>query len=425
MEKNEATILQVYQTLRASVSAFDQILVTLITQGNAFVAIILAYSLSYVADHRRFGAAIDFLALGLSLFLFLANVLYRNLLIRTTTMAADIEAKELSFLRPYLLTTELNKVELSVARGSSLLYLLLPILLMAASILLGGYCLWGDKYPHRLPEMATYVSLCGIVLIGSWAVYKLWLQNIAVPAGEPAQAQADRHIEALPGGSRYWDLVMASFVTVLLVSNTMSQKIFQLGPVSLPAGDILFPISYIFGDILTEVWGYDRARRAIWFGFAAEALMSIVFWIGVILPPAPGWADQQAFQTTLGQVPRIVAASLVAYWFGEFANSYVLAKMKILTRGRWLWTRTVGSTVVGQALDTSLFVTLAFFGKIPNDLILRTMISLYFFKVAYEIVATPVTYWVVAFLKRKEGNIEHFDHGTNFNPFAISRRERQ
>jgi uncharacterized integral membrane protein (TIGR00697 family) len=124
-------------------------------------------------------------------------------------------------------------------------------------------------------------------------------------------------------------------------------------------------------------------------------------------------------------VPRIVAASLVAYWFGEFANSYVLAKMKILTRGRWLWTRTVGSTVVGQALDTSLFVTLAFFGKIPNDLILRTMISLYFFKVAYEIVATPVTYWVVAFLKRKEGNIEHFDHGTNFNPFAISRRERQ
>jgi uncharacterized integral membrane protein (TIGR00697 family) len=219
-------------------------------------------------------------------------------------------------------------------------------------------------------------------------------------------------------GYRYFDLIMALFVAVLLISNIASSKILQLGPFTFDGGTILFPISYIFGDILTEVYGYRRSRRVIWTGFACAGLMAVVLAVVGALPPAEGWEHQEAYGAILGTTPRIVLASLIAYFAGEFSNSYTLAKMKILTQGRWLWTRTIGSTLIGQGVDTLLFVTIAFAGTLPWPLFWSIVISNYVFKVGLEALMTPVTYGVTGYLKEAEDE-DVYDVDTDFNPFKI------
>lgn len=225
---------------------------------------------------------------------------------------------------------------------------------------------------------------------------------------------------------RYYDLVMAGFVTVLICSNLIGPaKIAQVGfPVvgalTFGAGVLFFPISYVFGDILTEVYGYSRARKVIWAGFAGLGFASFMSAVVVALPPAPGWQHQGAYQIAFGSTWRIVAASMVAYFCGEFVNSFVLAKMKILTAGRWLWTRTIGSTIAGEAVDSALFYPLAFYGGgiVPDALLPVVMVTQFFAKVGVEVVFTPVTYKVVAALKRAEHE-DYYDRHTDFNPFKL------
>jgi uncharacterized integral membrane protein (TIGR00697 family) len=225
---------------------------------------------------------------------------------------------------------------------------------------------------------------------------------------------------------RYYDFVMAAFVTILICSNLIGPaKIAQLdlpliGAVNFGAGVLFFPISYVFGDVLTEVYGYARARRVIWAGFAGLAFAAVMAAVVVALPPAPFWHNQPAYEVAFGTTWRIAGASMLAYFCGEFANSFVLAKMKILTAGRWLWTRTIGSTIVGEAVDSALFYPLAFYGSgiIPNDKLPLVMLSLFIAKVAVEVVFTPVTYKIVGALKRAEQE-DHYDRKTNFNPFAL------
>lgn len=216
---------------------------------------------------------------------------------------------------------------------------------------------------------------------------------------------------------RFYDLLISVFVVVLLISNLVGQKICAFGAARVSGAQLLFPITYIFGDVFTEVYGYAASRRAIWLGFFASALMAVMGEISVLLPPAPEWPNQAAFATVFHQVPRLVIASLIAFWCGEFANSFVMAKMKILTGGRMLWTRTVGSTVVGQAVDTVVVMVVAFAGTVSLSVIGRVIISGYLFKVIYEVLATPLTYVVVNALKRAEG-MDPFDYGTKFSPFA-------
>ncbi len=192
------------------------------------------------------------------------------------------------------------------------------------------------------------------------------------------------------------------FVTCLLTANTIATKLIAVGGMVLTAGIVIFPLSYVLGDVLTEVWGYGAARRVIWLGFAANALMVAAIWLGGAIPAAPFWTGQAAYDEILGHTPRILGASFVAYLAGEFTNSFVLAKMKILTRGRWLWTRTIGSTVVGQALDTAVFVTLAFAGTVPGGVLAGIMVAQWAVKVAYEAAATPPTSAAVAYLKSSE-----------------------
>ena len=215
---------------------------------------------------------------------------------------------------------------------------------------------------------------------------------------------------------RYYDLLVHTFVVILLVSNLVGQKITAVGPFRFSGAMLFFPITYIFGDIFTEVYGYGASRRAIWIGFFASALLAVMGLVTVWLPSAPGWGGQAAFAKVFNFVPRIIASSLVAFWCGEFANSYVMAKMKLLTHGRYLWTRTVGSTVAGQGVDTFVVTVLTFGGSISVALIANLILSGYLAKVLYEIVATPVTYWIVNSLKRLEG-VDVFDKDTDFNPF--------
>lgn len=216
----------------------------------------------------------------------------------------------------------------------------------------------------------------------------------------------------------YFDLVMVAFVAVLMISNVASTKILVLGPFVFDGGTILFPLSYIFGDVLTEVYGYSRSRRVIWAGFGAAALMAAMFAIVGALPPAPEWEHQEAYEAILGLTPRIVVASLVAYWAGSFSNAWVMARLKLITQGRWLWTRTIASTLVGQGIDTLLFVVIAFAGALPPGLLAAVIASNYVFKVGVEALATPVTYRVVNGLKGAE-NEDYFDYGTDFNPFRL------
>lgn len=225
---------------------------------------------------------------------------------------------------------------------------------------------------------------------------------------------------------RYYEFVMAAFVTVLICSNLIGPaKIAQfdlpwLGVFTFGAGVLFFPISYVFGDVLTEVYGYARARRVIWAGFAGLGFASLMTTVVVALPPAPFWSHQAAYEIAFGNTPRIIAASMLAYFCGEFVNSYVLARMKLATRGRWLWTRTIGSTIAGEAVDSALFYPLAFYGTgiIPDDKLPLVMAAQFVIKVGVEIVFTPVTYRLVNFLKRAEDE-DYYDRNTNFNPFAL------
>jgi uncharacterized integral membrane protein (TIGR00697 family) len=229
-----------------------------------------------------------------------------------------------------------------------------------------------------------------------------------------------------PRTYRYYELVMAAFVTVLVCSNLIGPaKIAQidaplLGTLTFGAGVLFFPISYVFGDILTEVYGYARSRRVIWTGFAALAFAAIMAWVIVKLPPAPFWHNQGAYEIAFGSTWRIAIASLIAFVCGEFVNSFVLAKMKIATAGRWLWTRTIGSTIFGEGVDSLLFYPLAFYdsGIIPNDKLPLVMLSQFVVKVGVEIVFTPATYKIVGWLKRAEHE-DYYDRNTDFNPFTL------
>lgn len=222
----------------------------------------------------------------------------------------------------------------------------------------------------------------------------------------------------------YFDFVMAAFVTILLLSNVLGAG--KVATIRLPgigdwpfgAGILFFPIGYVLGDVLTEVYGYARARRCIWAGFAALLFMAFMSWVVVALPPAADWTGQAAYEQIFGQVPRIVFASIAAFWAGEFANSFVLAKMKLWTKGKHLWMRTIGSTVVGQGVDSMIFYPLAFVGAAgwTNDLVVKVLFTQWALKVAWEALLTPATYAVVGFLKRREG-IDVFDAGTDFTPF--------
>lgn len=218
---------------------------------------------------------------------------------------------------------------------------------------------------------------------------------------------------------RYYDLVMASFVTVLLCSNIIgAEKVVNIYGFSFGAGVLFFPISYIFNDVLTEVYGYARSRKVIWAGFGALIFASFMSWFVRKLPPDPNWQYQQAYDVIFGQTPRIVIASITAFWAGEFTNSFVLAKMKLLTKGKFLWMRTIGSTIAGEAVDSLIFYPVAFYGFWTNELLIKVMLTNYAIKVGWEAVITPVTYKFVNFLKKAE-NEDYYDWDTDFNPFKV------
>ena len=216
---------------------------------------------------------------------------------------------------------------------------------------------------------------------------------------------AESSIEWVP---KHLHLVAIAFVSTLLISNIVAQKLFQLGPATFTAGILVFPISYIFGDVMTEVYGFNRARRIIYAGFAANILLSLVLWIAIQLPPAPGWPLQKEFETIFSLVPRIVIASMIGYLAGELTNSFVMSKLKVITRGQYLWIRTISSTIAGQLVDTFIFAFVAFGGIFPSSLLIVSSLWGWAFKVAYETCATPITYYIVGKLKRLEG-VEHFD----------------
>lgn len=213
-------------------------------------------------------------------------------------------------------------------------------------------------------------------------------------------------------------LLTSFFVACLLISNIIAGKLIQIFGVVLPAAVILFPITYIFGDVLTEVYGFRQARLAIWIGFAANLFMAVVFLITLALPYPVFWQGQDAYSTVLGFTPRLVVASLLAYFAGEFANSAFLSKLKVLTKGRWLWTRTISSTLVGEGIDTLIFITVAFSGLMPLTALGAMMLAQYIWKVSYEVLATPFTYLIVGWVKRKE-NLDTFDHDLTYNPFSL------
>jgi hypothetical protein len=231
---------------------------------------------------------------------------------------------------------------------------------------------------------------------------------------------------------KYLDALTTAFVVILLVSNLIAQKVcligpfftgrWSIGPFAVSGAVLLFPVTYIFGDVFTEVYGFAASRRAIWLGFFGTALLYVIGAVVIALPSAPGWHNQQAFATVFGFIPRILAASLVAFWAGEFANSYTMARLKLITNGRRLWTRTIGSTVVGQAVDTVLVITLTFGGIYPARTLVNIILTGYALKVGYEVLATPLTYLVIHWLKRAE-QADAFDRHESFNPFSFASKD--
>ena len=220
------------------------------------------------------------------------------------------------------------------------------------------------------------------------------------------------------GYSRWFVIIVAVFITCLITANIIAVKLIDLFGLILPAAILIFPVSYIIGDVLTEVYGYRQARRVIWLGFFCNFIVVVAIWIGQALPSASFWGGQAAYERILGYAPRLLVASFLAYLVGEFANSFVLAKMKIATKGRWLWSRTIGSTLVGQGLDSLIFITLAFAGIIPFKALISAIVTQWLAKSIYEAAVTPLTYVVVNFLKRREG-LDVYDHDTRFNPLLI------
>jgi uncharacterized integral membrane protein (TIGR00697 family) len=243
----------------------------------------------------------------------------------------------------------------------------------------------------------------------------------ASPDAAPAPSADLSRIDGLAGARRhfrYFDYTMAAFVAILLLSNLIgASKLASLGGVTFGAGILFFPVSYVIGDVLTEVYGYANARRCVWMGFFALVFMAFMSFTVVAMPPADGWDGQAAYEAVFGSTWRIVLASVTAFWAGEFVNSFVMAKMKLLTGGRHLWTRTIGSTVFGQAVDSALFYPIAFLGTWTTTQVLTVMVTNWGMKVLWEAVLTPVTYAVVGWLKAREG-VEVFDDNVDFSPFA-------
>lgn len=213
-------------------------------------------------------------------------------------------------------------------------------------------------------------------------------------------------------------IIACLFVSTLLLSNIIAGKLIIIGGMVLPGAVILFPLAYIFGDVLTEVYGYQKARMVIWSGFVCNVLMVGIFALVMVIPSPDFFKNEGAYALVLGMTPRIVAASLLAYLAGEFSNSIVLSRMKIITEGRWLWIRTIGSTIVGEGIDTLIFITISFFGVVPNGVLLQMVIYQYLFKVTYEVFSTPLTYAIIGWLKRQEGE-DTYDHEVNYNPFQL------
>lgn len=293
------------------------------------------------------------------------------------------------------------------------MYLVRPAGFEPATTRLEGGCSIQLSYGRPAARIARFAS-------AAKQVKQRAMTESASSVAPPVQVDAAsvRHF-------RYYDLVMAAFVAILLLSNIIGAS--KPSYIALPdggewafgAGVLFFPISYIIGDILTEVYGYARARRVIWTGFAALAFMAFMACVVVSLPPADGWPGQAAYEFVFGNSWRIVLASMTAFWVGEFANSYVLARMKVWTAGRFLWMRTIGSTVVGQGLDSLIFYPLAFYGLAgwPVEQLYQVVLSQWLIKTLWEAALTPVTYLVVGALKRREG-VDVFDEGTDFNPFG-------
>ena len=219
--------------------------------------------------------------------------------------------------------------------------------------------------------------------------------------------------------SNWFVVITAVFVTCLLTANIIAVKLVQMGGLAFPAGLVVFPLSYLFADVLTEVYGYRQMRRVIWLGFFCNLILVLAIYAGQTLPPAAFWDGQEAYETILGYTPRLLVASFAGYLVGSFANSYVLAKMKIATRGRWLWSRTIGSTIVGEGLDSIVFIAVAFGGGLPLLALLTIMVTQWALKVAYEVIATPFTYWMVSRLKSVEG-LDTYDVTTKFNPVRFA-----
>ena len=218
---------------------------------------------------------------------------------------------------------------------------------------------------------------------------------------------------------KYLGLITVLYITFQLISDVTAGKLIQLGPFFVSVTVLYFPITYIISDVLTEVYGYAQARKVIWFVFFSSVLAGLVYWLVSVLPAAPGFDGNEAYVRVLGQVPRILIGGWIAVWCGGILNDYVLAKMKLWTRGKYLWTRTIGSTIVGEGANTVLFYSIALYGVIPNNLLVTAVLSGWLLKVLVEIVFTPITYWVVAALKRAEHE-DYFDSKTNFNPFRIN-----
>ncbi|MET1029120.1 MAG: queuosine precursor transporter [Dongiaceae bacterium] len=226
-----------------------------------------------------------------------------------------------------------------------------------------------------------------------------------------------------PSGSRfssYFVLVVALFVTALVISNIIAVKLVLVQGLVLPAGVVVFPLSYILGDVLTEVYGYGAARRVIWLGFLCNLLAVLAIWLGGLLPAAPFWGGQAAYDAILGTTPRLLLASFLAYLVGEFANAVIMSRLKVAMQGRHLWVRTIGSTLVGEGLDSAFFISIAFFDVLPPGVLIGTIVTQWLVKSAYEALATPLTYLVVGFLKRREG-VDVYDRQIRLNPFAIGK----